>query len=73
MTHSERSVIIGLWRMENSLETIYYEMGFDETIITASEIKKVIEDYFPPKQIYENERHNILQNFSRENSFVSTA
>lgn len=69
MTHSERSVIIGLHLMGNDLETIYYEMGFDETIITAAEIKKVIENYFPQPIEHENKMYNTLKEFSRENSF----
>lgn len=71
MTHSERSVIIGLSIMGNDIETIYYEMGFDETIITAAEVKKVIEDYFPKPIEHENQRRNTLKDFSRENTFCN--
>lgn len=66
MTHSERSVIIGLWRMCESVELICFH-----TKIDGLEVEELIKNTFPPKIIYENQRHNTLKDFSRENTFCN--
>jgi len=69
LSPSETSVIIGMFRQGNPVDVIYYELELDKKQVSVTEVQKVIESINPPQR--ENERYNILKEFSNENILIA--
>ncbi len=68
MTTQQQSIIKGCYRMGATIEQICFELKID-----GLEVQKVLEHFITQETFnyVENERYNILKNFSRENKLCT--